>query len=92
MRQCSMTNAGLVAFTARALLVVCAIGCAVGADDPGQAEFAELHAHHHLPKEPTFAERASATAERDCSSRSSCRDGREVLWSPGIFTRRPRTG
>jgi biopolymer transport protein ExbB len=62
--RCRLAESRVVRFATRALVIAFAVGCAVGADDPGHADIAELHAHHHMPAEPTVAERASATAER----------------------------
>jgi hypothetical protein len=81
MRQSSVTDRGLIAFQARALLVACAVGCAVGADNPGHVDLAELHAHHEAAAEPNFAERASATAERvlQITIKLSRRTGRALV-------------
>jgi biopolymer transport protein ExbB len=61
---------------ARMLLVLITVGCAVGADDPGQVDLAELHAQHHAQAERDFTERASAVANG--LLRSAIRGSRRV--------------
>lgn len=58
------TDRCLAGLTTGILLVAFGVGYAVGADDPGQVDLAELHARHHAAAEPDFADRASAAAER----------------------------
>ena len=64
MRRCSSTESRLGCVAARSFVLLLAIGCAVGADDPDQVDLTELHAQHHRAVvEPSFMERASAAVE-----------------------------
>ena len=93
MHRYSSTNRAFADFATRGLLAAFAVGCAVGADDLGQDDLAEVHAHHHVHAEPAFAERASAVAK--CLLRLTIEEshaGRGDDWSPGISTRRRLIG
>jgi biopolymer transport protein ExbB len=62
--RCRLAASRVCRFATRAVVLALAVGCAVGADDPGQVDLAELHTHHHASAERNLAERSSATGER----------------------------
>ena len=61
------------------LLVVIAVGCAVGADDPDQIDLADFMRTIRRQAEPAIAERASAVADGVLRiSRSEVHDGSDA--------------
>ena len=60
MRRCKSTDRAFADFATRGLLVVLAVGCAVGADFPHQINRADLQLRDHGHAQPAFGQRVAS--------------------------------